>query len=87
MITLNAVVHPEDIKNARSYDYNGGSCPIALAISRHDGITDVNVSSMTVDLKYYGDAYTVDLPQEAIDFVSDFDEGESVYPFNFDFDL
>jgi hypothetical protein len=69
-------VTAEDIANgARKV---GGNCPIARAIRRATGCSDVFV---TADAIVAGEIY--ELPSEAEDFIWAFDGGQDVTPFTF----
>jgi hypothetical protein len=61
---------------------DGNRCPIALAIREQHNL-DVSVSHFAVEA--YG--FDVELPQEAADFVMEFDFDRSVKPFTFELEI
>ena len=78
---LKIQVKQKHIKAGRIND--GGNCPIALAC-RDAAIVCPNVSTMWIS--YRGSDYyrrSTPLPQKAIEFVDNFDNGKPVKPFSF----
>lgn len=74
-------VTAEDIeKGARECEF---SCPIALALRREFPKTEVCVDSIDIRV---GDV-SVKTPETAALFISDFDCGDEVEPFEFEIDL
>lgn len=62
------------------------SCPIALAVERTLGVVP-HVSEFDVSLGGRFDEAIVDLPDEAVDFIADFDAGLRPGPFAFDLEV
>ena len=69
-------VTQQDIDNGTRRE--GDSCPIALACSRLGLEVDVHNTSIEIADKLHR------LPHEAIRFVSNFDDGNDVLPFEFE---
>ena len=57
------------------------NCPIALAVKRATNAPKVRVSTQWI----YGWGDAVNLPPHAMAFISRFDRGEAVEPFEFEF--
>lgn len=81
-VKRHVVVTQEHIDKGKRCD--GVRCPIALALDPIDGI-----SVDTEEICLHGMGYSgtdPKLPAEAVEFISAFDEGEPVQPFEFDID-
>jgi hypothetical protein len=89
--TYTIEVTQEDIDNGVAWEC--GKCPVALAAKRVLPFKP-HVRSLAIYRKrrqqpswrygwYYIKVFAVDLPQEARDFISDFDHGVFVTPFSF----
>ena len=63
-------------------------CPVALAIRRQAGRAEIRVGSLRAyhALKVV-DSNTTIFPDEAQQFIRDFDDGQPVQPFSFEYDL
>lgn len=76
-------VTQEDIVKGAPEDC--GRCPIALAIRRATGWERVNVDYTTVQPDRDNLQDLIDLPAEAVEFISLFDKGQcAVAPFSFE---
>lgn len=63
-------------------------CPIALCIKRTmPEIQEVDVDVQVVQLKIAGKGINVNTSDECDWFISDFDDGEAVSPFEFELDI
>ena len=65
------------------------SCPVALAVQRATGDPTVDVCGVVAagSLRAHFGLRGVDLPLAAVNFVSAFDRGDPVTPFEFDLDV
>ena len=57
---------------------NPNNCPVALAIQKEGLMCSVHPEDVRFD--HYG---PVDLPQDSIDWITSFDDGQEVEPFSF----
>lgn len=74
---IHVTVTQEDIDAGKPCD--GRNCPIARAVKRATGSSDVIVDGMSIE--FYGAEFT---PPDVCDrFISAFDSGEPVEPFEF----
>ena len=62
-------------------------CPIALAVNGNDNVKGSTVGKQTVTIVYEKEFITYALPEEVCDFVTQFDEDQSVEPFEFRLDV
>lgn len=79
-------VTAEDIAHGEREDCT--KCPIARALRRHKGFEKAYVNDQYVEIDHenrHENLYR--LPQEAVDFIRNFDDGKEVRPFKFELDL
>jgi len=83
MKTININVTENDIRQGVPEDCN--QCPIAIAALRVFPETEIRVGDMIEVYPLNGDDEEwYDLPDSALEFISDFDDGKDVHPFSFE---
>ncbi len=82
---LHVEVTAEDI--AKGKRNRTDCCPIALAISRCNGVSDVGVDEATASMSHGGEWVFAEMPKEAAAFVLAFDKRKPVEPFAFDLEV
>lgn len=66
--------------------YDGGSCPIALAIMEKLKLNPAHIAVAPTFITYYGGGI-YRLPRKVLQFIDMFDRGEEVKPLSFDLNV
>jgi len=79
--TITIIVTKDDIENGEGNDPL--SCPVALALHRHDGLDDACAYHDTCEI-WNGKGYVeIPMPKKASRFITRVDDGKAVKPFTF----